>query len=267
MSEVLIKKENFYYSVRLNRPDKHNAFNPGMIGRLSDFFKEADQDKFAGAIVLTGLGPSFCAGGDLEWMRSSIDLSYEENMADATALYEMFEAAQNCKLPIVGYMQGNVFGGGLGLAAICDIAISESSTRYCFSEVKLGLAPAVISSFVLRKMTFNRARQLMITAKVFDAQTAYDSGLVEFVGRELEAQQYLKETINLIGRNGPEAVRTIKTLLEQNRYAHSREVKMNSIKAITERRVSQEGQEGMKSFLEKRRPAWLWANPDDQNEE
>jgi methylglutaconyl-CoA hydratase len=258
MSEVLIKKENFYYTVKLNRPEKHNAFTPSMIKELTHFFRSAENDKFAGAIILTGSGHSFCAGGDLDWMKSSVNMTYDENLQDANALFDLFDSAQKCSLPIVGYMHGNVFGGGLGLAAICDIAISEFSTRYCFSEVKLGLVPAVISSFVLNKMNNNRARHLMISAKIFDASTAFDSGLVEFVGRELDAQDYLKETIQQISRNGPEALRHLKKLLLQMRPWVSPQVRALSTQVIAERRASDEGQEGIKSFLEKRSPAWMW---------
>jgi methylglutaconyl-CoA hydratase len=266
MSEILVKKEKFYYNVKLNRPDKHNALNVTMIQQLTEFFTQAAKDKFAGAIILTGTGSSFCSGGDLEWMKSSVDLNLQENSTDAEMLFDMFDAGQKCPLPIIGYMQGNVFGGGLGLTAICDIAISEASTRFCFSEVKLGLVPAVISSFVMDKMQQNQARRLMITAELFDAQKAYESGLVEYVGRELEAKEFLKSTLKHISHNGPEAVRALKQLLLHNKSATREKIKSESVKVIAERRVSQEGQEGMKSFFEKRKPAWQWANPEDADE-
>jgi methylglutaconyl-CoA hydratase len=258
MSEVLISKENFYYNVRLNRPEKHNAFNQNMIAKLTSFFREANNDKFAGAVVLTGAGASFCAGGDIEWMQSMAGYSLKENQADAKLLFEMFEAASDCTLPILGHVQGNVFGGGVGLAAICDIAIAESSTKFCFSEVKIGLVPAVISSFVMKKMNINKARELMLTGRSFSADVAFESGLIEFVGRELESKEYLQSTLANIGKNGPEATRETKKLLEMQRFADKAAIKNESIRVIAERRVSAEGQEGLKSFLEKRTPAWIW---------
>lgn len=259
MSTVLIKKEKFCYSVKLNRPDKHNAFNPEMIKELTEFFIGADKDKFAGAILLSGAGASFCSGGDLEWMKSMAQFKFEENIEDARALYNMYAAAAQCSLPIVGYLHGSVYGGGLGLAAICDIAIAEATTQFCFSEVKIGLVPAVISSFVLKKMDENKAREFMMTARVFDAEAAQSAGLIEFSGRELEIQEYRDQTIHLLGKSGPEAVRETKKLLNKLQKETSDTVREDCIRVISERRVSPEGQEGLKSFLEKRKPAWLWS--------
>lgn len=256
---VLIKKEKFYYTVRLNRPDKHNAFDPEMIRKLTDFFIKANDDKFAGAILITGAGPSFCSGGDITWMKSIVDYNLQQNTNDATALFDMFEAASKCTIPVIGYVHGNVYGGGLGLTAICDVAIAESSTKFCFSEVKLGLVPAVISSFVMKKMALNKAREYMITGTVFDSQEALNAGLVEHVCRELEAREFIHRTLNSIGRNGPEAVREVKWLIDFNQKSSATDIKTESIQVIAERRVSAEGQEGLKSFLEKRKPAWHWS--------
>lgn len=255
---VIIKKEKFYYTVSLNRPDKHNAFDPDMIRKLTDFFIKASADKFAGAILLSGAGPSFCSGGDIAWMKSMVDYNLQQNMHDATALFDMFEAAAQCTIPVIGYMHGNVFGGGLGLTAVCDVAIAETSTKFCFSEVRLGLVPAVISSFVMKKMTFNKAREYMLTGNVFSSQEALSAGLVEHVCRELEAKEFIHRTLNAIGRNGPEAVRETKWLMDFNKKSSLADVKTECIEVIAERRVSAEGQEGMKSFLEKRKPAWHW---------
>lgn len=260
----MIKKEKFYYTVKLNRPEKHNAFTVETIRELTEFFKMANNDKFAGAIVLSGEGKSFCAGGDLAWMKSSVHYSLEENKADAKNLFEMYEAASNCNLPILGYLHGNVFGGGVGLAAICDIAIAQVDTVFCFSEVKLGLVPAVISSFVLKKMSPSKAKELMISGQVFNAEIAHAAGLVEFVGRELEAKAYLDVAISSISKNGREATRELKRLLRHSYFSDEKSIKAESIKVISERRVSDEGQEGLKSFLEKRQPAWVWSLSDNE---
>ena len=264
MGEILVKKEKFYYKVKLSRPEKHNALTPGMIQELTEFFKTAGKDKFASVIVLTGAGSSFCSGGDLAWMKSSVKFKAKENIADATKLFEMFEAAAKCPLPILGYVQGNVFGGGIGLVSICDIAIAEVNSKFCFSEVKLGLIPAVISSFVLRKMALNKAKEYMLTARIFDAETAFNSGLIEFTGRELEAKAYLEETLDFIGKAGPQAIRLVKGLFERQRFLNEEQIKEVSIKTISECRVSPEGQEGLKGFLEKRKPGWVWNTHEDE---
>lgn len=266
MSEtVLIKKEKFYYSIRLNRPEKHNAFNPEMIKELTHAFEKVSTDKFAGAILLSGVGPSFCSGGDISWMKSIATYNLQQNMADATLLFNMFEAAANCPLPIIGYLHGNVYGGGVGLAAICDIAIAETSTKFCFSEVRLGLVPAVISSFVMKKMSYNKAREYMLTGETFGTDEASHAGLIEHVCRELEAKEFVRKTLNAIGKNGPEAMRETKWLTNHNRIARPEEIKAESIEVIAERRVSDEGQEGLKSFLEKRKPAWHWHMSEEEN--
>jgi methylglutaconyl-CoA hydratase len=263
MSEVLVKKEKFYYTVKLNRPLKHNAFTPAMIHELTDFFSSVEKDKFASAIILSGAGPSFCAGGDLSWMQSMAKFTPAENKADAKALFELFESAASCPIPIIGYFHGFVFGGGVGLAAICDTGVAEAGTKFCLSEVKLGLVPAVISSFVMNKMAQNKAREFMITGREFEAHEAKEAGLIEFVGRELEAQSYVRETLEKLGRNGPEALREIKKLLLHQRSANLSEVKSESIRVIADRRASDEGQEGLKSFLEKRKPGWVKSVDED----
>lgn len=267
MSSVLIKKEKFYYSVKLNRPEKHNAFNPEMIQALTEFFKTASKDKFARAVLLTGAGSSFCAGADLEWMKSMAQIKMKENLADAKALDAMFAAAHDCELPIIGYLQGSVFGGGVGLAAICDIAVAEAATKFCFSEVKLGLVPAVISRYVLKKMQVNKAREWMLTGRVFDASEAKAAGLVECAGRELEAQAYLHETLKMIGQAGPEALRECKKLVGQVCSLPDEEIQEVTTQLIAQRRVSDEGQEGLKAFIEKRKPGWVFHEPQDEDEE
>jgi methylglutaconyl-CoA hydratase len=264
LSDVLIKKEKFYYTVKLNRPEKRNAFTPDMIKELTEFFRMAEKDKFAGAVILSGEGDTFCAGGDLKWMQSMVNFNLEENKRDATALFELYESAAKCTLPIIGFIRGHAFGGGLGLTAICDVAIAEMDTQFCFSEVKLGLVPAVISSFILNKMAPNKAKELMITGQVFDAKIAYEAGLVEYVGRELECQDYLNAVIHRISENGREACREVKRLISHIRYSEPKNVKEECINVISKVRIGDEAQEGLKSFLEKRKPAWVWATSDEE---
>ncbi len=257
MSEVMITKEDDVTTIKLNRPERHNAMTPLMIRELTEAFKHASSDPKLRAIVLTGAGPSFCSGGDLEWMRSTIKYKLEENLKDAENLFEMYAAAASCPVPVIGYIEGNTYGGGLGLVAVCDVAVAEESAMFCFSECKIGLVPAVISSFVMRKMKPNKSREYMLTARPFDAMAALQAGLVEFVGKELEATEYVQSTLKCVRDCGPESVRETKRLLD---YVHNHKLNENrdeSIRVISERRVSDEGQEGLNSFLQKRKPAWV----------
>ena len=257
MSEVIIANENNVLTVKLNRAERHNAMTPLMIRELTEIFKNARTDETLRAIVLTGAGPSFCSGGDLEWMCSTIKYRLEENLKDAENLHEMYTSAANCPVPVIGHIEGHAYGGGLGLVAICDVAIAEESAMFCFSECRLGLVPAVISSFVTRKMRMNKARELMITARPFDAPVAFQAGLIEFVGRELETTEYLESTLKCLRDCGPMAVRETKRLLGFLREHNAKENREESIRVIAERRVSVEGQEGLTSFLQKRKPAWV----------
>jgi methylglutaconyl-CoA hydratase len=203
------------------------------------------------------MGASFSAGGDLEWMKSMAKYKFEENLRDAEQLFNMFETIAECPLPVLGYIQGHAFGGGVGLAAVCDIAVAEESALFCFSEGRLGLVPAVISSFVAAKMHKNKMREYMLTARVFNAHQAHDAGLVEFVGRELESKEFFQQTLDAICNEGPEAVRETKKLLGFLRHHPKAAIKSESVRVIAERRVSAEGQEGIASFLAKRKPAWV----------
>ncbi len=257
MAEIIVTSENNVMTIKLNRPERHNAMTPLMIRELTDAFRQAGDGLKCRAVILKGAGPSFCSGGDLEWMRSTVKYKYEENMKDAENLYEMYAAAADCPIPVLGYIEGHAYGGGLGLAAICDVAIAEESSMFCFSEARLGLVPAVISSFVTRKMRPNKVREFMLTAKPFDAAAALNAGLIEYMGRELEATEYLETTIKCLCDCGPMALRETKRLLGFLREHDNKSNRDESIRVIAERRVSTEGQEGLTGFLEKRKPAWV----------
>lgn len=258
--EVLIEKKSYCLEVKLNRPEVHNAFNPSVIEILTEVFAQTARASDIRVVLLTGSGPSFCAGADLGWMKSMVKATKKANEKDANVLFEMFAQAASCPTPIVGRLHGNVMGGGLGLAAICDIAIAEADTKFCFSEVRLGLAPAVISSFVLKKMSQSIAREYILTGQVFTADVALRSGLVQFTGRELEMNAYLQKTIDVFGRIGPEAVRHAKELIDHVLMASSKGVRTKSVGTIAALRVGKEGQEGMQAFLEKRKPKWIIEN-------
>ena len=260
MSELLIEKQSHVIRISFNRPDLHTSFHPGLIAELSNFFKTEAVDPYIRAVVLEGEGASFSAGADLEWMRSMVKYTVEANESDAQILFEMFETIANCPTPLIAKVHGNVIGGGLGLAAVADIVLAEFDTKFCFSEVRLGIAPAVISSFVLRKMNPGIARDLMLTGRMFDATLAQQAGLVQFVGRELEMEQELEVYLEYFRKAGSTAVRETKSLLNSYKGMNHSQMKMASTKLIAKLRTGIEGQEGIKAFLEKRKPNWIVEN-------
>ena len=242
--------------VTLNRPAVRNAFNPEMINEITEVFKILSSDVSVKVIVLDGAGKSFCAGADLEWMKSMISFSEEENRKDSYLLFDMFQSILNCEKPIIAIAHGGAFGGALGLLAVSDIVLAEESTQFCFSEVKLGLAPAVISCFVLRKIQSQQISPLMISGKVFTTNEAMKVGLVHDNYVDSNLEEKIDHWIKLFLEAAPQAVASTKRLINnlgQLNWAQQREFACG---LIAERRISLEGQEGLKSFLEKRNPAW-----------
>jgi methylglutaconyl-CoA hydratase len=254
---ILIEIADRVATVSLNRPDVRNAFNPVMIRELTEAFTVLGSRKDISVVVLRGEGKSFCSGADLGYMKSMASYSFEENEKDSLQLFGMFWALRSCPHPIVGRLHGHVMGGGIGLAALCDIAFAVDETQFCFSEVRLGLAPAVISPYVLERMASSHARRFMLTGEIFSVAQAMASGLVHASGSEEEIDRQLAELVKSMCQNGPEAVRATKALIrsmgEANEWARKREM---TTKVISERRVSEEGQEGLRGFLEKRPPKW-----------
>lgn len=238
-----------FVQASLNRPEVKNAFHPEMIQELTEFFKQASHDKSIKAIVLKGEGTAFCAGADLNWMKEMVDYTFDQNVADSQKLWEMFEAIAFCETPVIGIAHGAVFGGALGLLACCDYVFAEEKTQFCFSEVKLGLAPAVISSFVARKSSDGHFRPLMLSAEVFSTEKAEAIGLAHktFNG-ELDLATALKNFF----ANGTEAMRETKKLLNEISTATWSEQKVETTKIISQRRISPEGQERLKKFVEKK---------------
>lgn len=232
--------------VTLARPERRNAFDAELIRELSEAFVDVGRSR---AVVLAGEGASFCAGADVDWMRSSVDLSYDENVADANALRQMLETIDRCPAPVVARVQGHALGGGSGLVACADIVVAHEDAVFSFSEVKLGLIPAVISPFALAKVGQGAARRYFLTGESFDARTALRIGLVHEVARDLDPalERILGELISA----GPKAVRAAKRLVVE------RPDGPETARWIAERRTSDEGQEGLHAFLEKRRPNWL----------
>lgn len=245
MAALRIERDNDVLRVTLARPEARNAFDAALIADLATAFVDVGT---ARAVVLSGEGPSFCAGADVEWMRSSIDLGYDANVADATALRRMLEAIDSCPAPVVAVVQGHALGGGAGLVACSDIVIAHERAVFAFSEVKLGITPAVISPFALRKIGESAARRYFVTGERFDAKTAHRIGLVHEVTEDLDAT--LEGVLTELRTAGPRAARHAKRLVLD------RPDGAETTRRIAERRTSDEGQEGLRAFLERRRPDW-----------
>jgi len=230
--------------VTLARPERRNAFDAALIAELTDAFADVGD---ARAVVLAGEGPSFCGGADVEWQRASIDLSHDENVEDAMRLYRMLEAIDSCPAPVVCRVHGYALGGGSGLVACADIAVATPDAAFGFTEVRLGIIPAVISPFVLPKIG-PAARRYFLTGERFGASEALRIGLVSEVAENSEAA--VAAIVDALLAGGPEAVREAKRLVRE------RPTGIETARIAAARRTSAEGQEGLRAFLERRRPTW-----------
>lgn len=256
MASVNVIENRQIAHVRLNRPDVRNAFNPEMIEELTKVFTSFAKRRDLRAVTLVGEGKIFCAGADLSWMKAMVNYSFEQNREDSLKLFAMFDAIASCPLPVIGLAHGAAFGGALGLLACCDQVVAEDSTQFCFSEVKLGIAPAVISAFVQRKASIGAVRPFMLSGKIFDSTRAQIMGLVHEICPAGQGQNTLEATALAWLEAGPEAVRETKRLLDDLAALNHEQRRDRTTRLIAERRVSTEGQEGLKSFLEKRAPSW-----------
>jgi len=243
-----IERDGDVLRATLARPGSRNAFDAALIAELSEAFVDVGT---ARAVVLSGEGASFCAGADVEWMRASVDLDREANVADANALRGMLEAIDRCPVPVVAVVHGHALGGGVGLVAVADIVLADPGTVFAFSEVKLGIVPAVISPYALRRIGESAARRYFVTGERFDAETALRIGLVHEVTSDLEAA--LARLLGELRTAGPRAARHAKRLVLD------RPEGAETARLIAERRTSDEGQEGLRAFLERRRPNWASA--------
>jgi methylglutaconyl-CoA hydratase len=246
-------------TVELNRADVHHALNPQMIEELTRIFTDAAKDETIRLIILASSGDTFCAGADLGWMKDSINLSEAENCADAEKLANMLLTAYKCPKPIIGKITGSAYGGGLGLISICDMAVAIDTAKFCFSEVKLGLIPAIISPFVLEKMNYGDAKEAMLSACVFDAEKARQSGLIQKVAHsEDELNDWVLERQKLILKAAPAALSRTKNLLQHLKKNPQVDAAIPlTTKLISKQRASVEGQEGISAFIEKRPASWV----------
>jgi len=243
--------------VRLNRPDVRNAFNAELIAALTSTFEELGSDENVRAIVLSGEGKVFCGGADISWMRGSLDLTFDQNVADAQAMSDMFRAIDRCPKPVIGKIHGAALGGGAGLAAVCDIVVASADAIFGFTEVKLGIIPAVISPFVLAKIGVSNARALFLTGERFDAKRALHIGLVHEVVVADTLDVCIERITNEIASAGPQAVAAAKALVPRVTEATYHESRDVTAKAIAYQRTSPEGQEGLRAFLERRKASWI----------
>ena len=244
MAALRVERDGLVLRVTLAKPERRNAFDATLIAELTEAFADVGD---ARAVVLAGEGASFCAGADVDWQRSSIDLSYDDNVEDAMRLYRMLETIDSCPAPVVCCVHGYALGGGSGLVACADIAVAWPDAVFGFTEVRLGIVPAVISPFVLARIGA-AARRYFVTGERFTAEAALRIGLVDEVSED--AGETAEALVREILTGGPEAVRAAKSL------ARERPAGIESARIAATRRTSAEGQDGLRAFLEHRPPGW-----------
>ena len=259
MSNALtIAVQDHIARITLTRPEVRNAFNDAVIQELKAAFEAVGARDDVRAVVLAAVGPAFCAGADLNWMRRMADYTRDENIADAGQLAAMLQSIYECPKPTIAAVQGDVFAGGMGLVAACDMAVSVDTATYCLSEVKLGLIPATISPYVIRAMGARAAHRYFLTAERFSADEAHRIGFVHELVDADALEGKVNELAQALVNASPAAVRACKKLVQD---VAEREIDpalvAATVEGIADIRASDEGREGVASFLQKRKPAWL----------
>lgn len=244
-------------NVSFNRPEIHNAFNSTVISEMLDLFKKIGQSKSLRVVTLSGKGKSFCAGADLNWMRGVISQSFEQNLAEANALAELFYTIYTLRQPVIARVNGAAIGGGTGFVAVCDFAIAARSATFSFSEVKIGVVPACIGPYVVKKIGEGKSRELFITGERMTAERALQVGLVNKMVEDVELDDAVDSCVNSILSSGPEAVAMAKKLVAEVPNMTPSQFKPFTAEMIARLRISDEGQEGMDAFLNKRTPKWV----------
>ncbi len=254
---ITYKKTDRIARVTFSRPEVHNAFNSTMITEMTDIFDEIEKDGDIRVVVLTGEGKSFCAGADLNWMRGVIKQTFDQNLAESNALAELFNMIYRCRRPVIGRINGAAIGGGTGFVAVCDMAIAARSAKFSFSEVKIGVVPACIGPYVVKKMGEGKARELFITGERMNAERAHEVGLVNKVVDDDQLDDAVDALVKTLLSSGPEAVAMAKKLVSEVPEMTPAQFKPYTAEMIAKLRVSDEGQEGMDAFLNKRKPNWV----------
>lgn len=253
---LLTRREKGVEYLTLNRPDVRNALNDTMIGELGQWAAATRQDVDARVVVVGGVGSTFSAGADARWMAKTVSYTREQNVEDALALSQVFSAINTLPMPVVGRVQGAAIGGGAGLCAICDIVVADEQAVFGFTEVRLGIVPAIIAPFVIEKIGRSAARALFLSGTRFAAARARDIGLVHVIAPLDRLDEALDACVRDLKAGGAEALAAAKALLAEVWTLSPADAQRRTAEVIAARRVSAEGQEGLHAFLEKRKPAW-----------
>ena len=243
--------------VWLKRPEQRNAFDGRMVSELRKTLFDLGTQDAVRVIVLGGRGPSFCAGADVEWMRSMAGFTRDENLREAQSLADLFFTVYNSPKPVVARVQGAALGGGSGLVAACDVAVAALGTQFGFTEVRLGIVPAVISPYVIAKIGESAARELFLTGERFEAVKAQEIGLLRAAVPEPDLDPVVEGRVQALLQAGPRAAAEAKALIREVAWRRVEDVQRYTVERIAELRTSPEGQEGLRAFLEKRKPSWL----------
>lgn len=256
-STIKYEKQEQVGGITFCRPEVHNAFNSILIKEMLQLFEELENDSDLRVIVLTGEGKSFCAGADLNWMRSVVKQGFDENLGESNELADLFHKIYSFKRPIIGQINGAAIGGGTGFVAVCDIAVAARSAVFSFSEVKIGVVPACIGPYVIKKMGEGKVRELFITGERMNAERAHEVGLVNKVVDDDLLESEVEQLVRTILSSGPGAVAVAKKLVGAVPLMTPEQFKPYTAEMIARLRISEEGQEGMDAFLNKRKPNWV----------
>lgn len=249
MKNLIVTTENQVTTITLNRPEVHNAFNETLIEGLAKIFKGLASDKKTRVVILTGSGKSFCAGADLNYMKSASQKTEKQNIRESRRMQKMFDTINSIPQPLIGLINGTTIGGGMGLLSVCDVGLAHEKARFGFSEVKLGIAPSIVSSFVIQKIGISQARRLFLTGEKFGVDLAKSIGLVHEIYNDQNKQEKLDFFVKEFLTSGPCAMKEIKRLLCEYGSCKHKDIKRYTAEQISKLRASEEAQERIKNFL------------------
>lgn len=253
---IVLTQKEAVLRITFNRPDVHNAFNSELILELTDAINTIKADESIRIVILTGEGKSFCAGADINWMREIIRYSFEQNLEESLQLAEVLYRIYTLPKPTIAMVNGAAIGGGTGFLSVCDIAVAAEEAKFGLSEVKIGLVPAAISPYVVRRIGESKAREYFLTGQRISAQKAVEIGLINEVVPKNQLKERVEELVEQFLASGPEAIASCKELILNVPGMSLEDVKEYTARMIANLRISEEGQEGMSAYLEKRKPRW-----------